>query len=276
MNGKSPTERLREKLDELGVEYEAWDSGSRPITIWHADGRTYEFEEYRLINDAMPLNHRDYDGHCTFGVLCHESTPEQAIVSMLGDRDYERKMDALLCRLTNGKFSKSRQYDLDFMESCVNEEFEQLYAEELADAMLGHRNLTAEQVREAVMSADRWEKPMGNTGLTNTHLIIRDDGWQAIADELNATLGSDDYKQAADYWKRMYEESFAEPGSRTCKVESVKFHRWGGEGCVNSVESSRYAADGVPRMLGINADALRDGVEEHMDEIRGLLGGGAL
>ena len=50
--------------------------------------------------------------------------------------------------------------------------------------------LTAEQVREAVMSADRWEKPMGNTGLTNTHLIIRDDGWQAIADELNAELGS--------------------------------------------------------------------------------------
>ena len=46
--------------------------------------------------------------------------------------------------------------------------------------------LTAEQVREAVMSADRWEKPMGNTGMTNTHLIIRDDGWQAIADELNA------------------------------------------------------------------------------------------
>jgi len=46
--------------------------------------------------------------------------------------------------------------------------------------------LTAEQVREAVMSADRWEKPMGNTGLTNTHLIIRDDGWQAIADELNS------------------------------------------------------------------------------------------
>ena len=50
--------------------------------------------------------------------------------------------------------------------------------------------LTAEQVRDAVMSADRWEKPMGDTGLTNTHLIIRDDGWQAIADELNAELGS--------------------------------------------------------------------------------------
>ena len=49
--------------------------------------------------------------------------------------------------------------------------------------------LTAEQVREAIMSVDRWEKPMGNTGMTNTHLIIRDDGWQAIADELNARVG---------------------------------------------------------------------------------------
>lgn len=55
-------------------------------------------------------------------------------------------------------------------------------------ATLGGGRLTAEQVREAVMSADRWEKPMGNTGLTNTHLIIRDDGWQAIADELNTAL----------------------------------------------------------------------------------------
>ena len=52
-------------------------------------------------------------------------------------------------------------------------------------AKLGSDALTAEQVRDAVMSADRWEKPMGDTGLTNTHLIIRDDGWQAIADELN-------------------------------------------------------------------------------------------
>lgn len=44
---------------------------------------------------------------------------------------------------------------------------------------------------------------------------------------------------------------------------------------INSVEMSTYAADGVPRMLGINADYLRDGIEEHMDEIRGLLGGDA-
>ena len=62
--------------------------------------------------------------------------------------------------------------------------------EQAIAATIGNGTLTAEQVREAVMSADRWEKPMGNTGLTNTHLIIRDDGWQAIADELNAELGS--------------------------------------------------------------------------------------
>jgi hypothetical protein len=56
-------------------------------------------------------------------------------------------------------------------------------------ATVGRGNLTAEQVREAIMSADRWRKPMGDTGMTNTHLIIRDDGWQAITDELNATVG---------------------------------------------------------------------------------------
>lgn len=57
-------------------------------------------------------------------------------------------------------------------------------------ATVGSGNLTAEQVREAIMSADRWRKPMGDTGMTNTHLIIRDDGWQAIADELNETVGA--------------------------------------------------------------------------------------
>lgn len=46
--------------------------------------------------------------------------------------EYERKMDALLCRLTNGKFSKTREYSLDFMESMVNEEYEALYAADAA------------------------------------------------------------------------------------------------------------------------------------------------
>jgi hypothetical protein len=68
--------------------------------------------------------------------------------------------------------------------------------------------LTAEQVREAVMSADRWEKPMGNTGLTNTHLIIRDDGWQAIADELNAALG-DGSSAAIERLRQTVRDAFA-------------------------------------------------------------------
>jgi len=42
----------------------------------------------------------------------------------LGDADYERRMDELLCRLTNGKWSKSRSYSVDFMVSCVDEAYE--------------------------------------------------------------------------------------------------------------------------------------------------------
>ena len=34
--------------------------------------------------------------------------------------------------------------------------------------------------------------------------------WQAIADELNAAMGDDGYKQAADYWEGMYEELLTE------------------------------------------------------------------
>ncbi len=40
------------------------------------------------------------------------------------DDDYERRMDELLCRLTNGKWSKSRSYSVDFMVSCVDEAYE--------------------------------------------------------------------------------------------------------------------------------------------------------
>jgi hypothetical protein len=68
---------------------------------------------------------------------------------------------------------------------------ERITPEQVIAATLGSGTLTAEQVREAIMSVDRWKKPMGNTGLTNTHLIIRDDAWQAIANKLNAELGSE-------------------------------------------------------------------------------------
>lgn len=40
--------------------------------------------------------------------------------------EYEGKMDALLCRLTNGKYSKTWTYDIDFMESVVGSEYADL------------------------------------------------------------------------------------------------------------------------------------------------------
>ena len=80
--------------------------------------------------------------------------------------------------------------EIEVMGACITASKSYLTPEQAIAAAVGSGVLTAEQVREAVMSADRWEKPMGNTGLTNTHLIVRDDGWQAIADELNAELGN--------------------------------------------------------------------------------------
>lgn len=119
----------------------------------------------------------------------------QAIADELCDRDYERKMDALLCRLTNGKFSKSRQYDLDFMESCINEEFEQLYAGELADAMLGRGKLTAEQVRNAIFRCGVWDEDSAMYYVNRTDM-------QAITDELNATLGGGECEIVEHYVAR--------------------------------------------------------------------------
>lgn len=63
---------------------------------------------------------------------------------MVRDVEYEVKMDALLCRLTNGKWSKSRSYSLDFMVSCVDEEYETLHAKELAELGSG----TCEAIRD--------------------------------------------------------------------------------------------------------------------------------
>ena len=87
-----------------------------------------------------------------------------------------RMGDASVCAVPN----KYGTFDL-WIDNCT--------PEQAIAATVGRGNLTAEQVREAIMSADRWRKPMGDTGMTNTHLIIRDDGWQAIADELNAMVG---------------------------------------------------------------------------------------
>lgn len=110
------TDILRAMLDERGVEYETCDNTHFivPATFWvDRNGDRCSALE------CVEATH----GEGTLGVQV-VMTPEQAIEASLCDGEYERKMDALLCRLTNGKFSKTRAYDLDFMESVVREEFE--------------------------------------------------------------------------------------------------------------------------------------------------------
>jgi hypothetical protein len=67
-------------------------------------------------------------------------------------------MDALLCRLTNGKWSKSRAYSLDFMVSCVDEEYEDAYEKERAELVIGTCNpvetATLENATAHVMECD--------------------------------------------------------------------------------------------------------------------------
>ena len=102
------TEKLRRMLDEQGVEWEQRPQGGWYTTEW--TGR------YGKCN-AM-------EWKPTLTVMMPNLTPEQAIAATLGDADYERRMDELLCRLTNGKWSKSRSYSVDFMVPCVDEAYE--------------------------------------------------------------------------------------------------------------------------------------------------------
>ena len=119
----SATEELRALLDERGVEWIDRSNGYVDVTEYVANGVAWCVITKDYINP---------DNDWT-KIRSERTTPEQAVEATLGDGGYEAKMDALLSLLTNGKFSKSRTYDLDFMVSCVNEEFEKLYAEE-ADA----------------------------------------------------------------------------------------------------------------------------------------------
>ena len=115
------TEDLRRMLDEHGVEYETDDVSDSwyEKTTWSSENNLWWTYEVSTI-EKLPYG--------TLTLLdtgsSNSMTPEQAIAATLGNGEYERKMDALLCRLTNGKFSKTRAYDLDFMESVVREEFE--------------------------------------------------------------------------------------------------------------------------------------------------------
>lgn len=108
---------------------EAWNTRAKHSTLtaeqvretvdkhWHDLSADYDMPE------ATALPEYSYDW---------QAIADELNVTLGIDDDYESKMDALLCRLTNGKWSKSRAYDLDFMVSCIDEEYEKAYAEELA------------------------------------------------------------------------------------------------------------------------------------------------
>lgn len=124
--GMVPTYHATESVDEARAVVES---------CWPA---THELR--RLLNErGVRWKGYGYENHTWWGEWHAESrasvnglfvkveallTPAQAIEASLGDGEYQRKMDELLCRLTNGKFSKTRTYNLDFMESVVREEFE--------------------------------------------------------------------------------------------------------------------------------------------------------
>ena len=126
-------ERLRKLLDERGVGYrtESFPELTLPFESiqWRADGMLCKFSA--LLESGLTQ------------LELTRCTPEQAIAATLGDADYERRMDELLCRLTNGKWSKSRSYSVDFMVSCVDEAYE--------DAALGDdATAFAKRIEQAV------------------------------------------------------------------------------------------------------------------------------
>lgn len=67
-----------------------------------------------------------------------------------------------------------------------------------------------------------------NAGYSPAWSHITEDEFHGFISEAEAieawNTRADDYRQAAEYWRRMYEEAFAE---RTCKVE-VRESAWGG------------------------------------------------
>ena len=185
MTDNRTTELLRKLLDERGVKWrESVNVANCVFTIYESP----IFGEIAAMDDGEYLYFRELNGISV--------TPEQAIAATLGNDEYESKMDALLCRLTNGKWSKTRSYDLDFMESCIDEEFEGLYAKELAYATLGNGTLTAEQVRQAIFNSSTYASYDGVMYYANGINM------QAIADELNARAERT-CRNNKDKWSRL-------------------------------------------------------------------------
>lgn len=96
--------------------------------------------------------------------------------------------------------------------------------------------LTAEQVRKAIFNGSAYASYDG------AKYYADGINMQAIADELNTR--ADDYKQAAEYWQRMYEQTFAE---QTCRSVDPDFPFFECSECgCNAVVGYGSSGDGLP------------------------------
>ena len=78
------TDTIRAMLDERGMKYKAWDGGVHPLTVWHDELLSYEYEERRLINGAKLHTGEVLDGTGRLSIAKHVCSPEQAIEATLG------------------------------------------------------------------------------------------------------------------------------------------------------------------------------------------------
>jgi len=182
-----PEDELHAICDEIQAEHEqaiAATMGGQRSTVEIAELLSeFEHECYMLRVEASETRAKDDVVRESYERIRDEFAGRIA-ATLVSDNEYEAKMDALLCRLTNGKWSKSHAYSLDFMVSCIDEEYEELYEKERAE--LGNGALTAEQVRECTHSV---YMEGYSDGSVNRGAHIDETDWQAIADELNAALG---------------------------------------------------------------------------------------
>lgn len=178
----SATDELRAMLDERGVDWKARPDG---VTEWVNDGMTCKAVDRTTVGIE----------HLT--MLVPVLTPEQAIAATLGGEREAELQKALNKAAGNWAMADAElRKALDFMRIWISEDahlgeselgaaFEKAEGlrklgaiESAIAATLGGGKLTAEQVREA-------------TYAHSIHADCADADFQAIADELNVTLGSD-------------------------------------------------------------------------------------
>ena len=166
------TEEVRRLLDERGVR---WIEATPSKTKWYSP----------VLNGPVAVS--EWNGKLVLDAGYVSVTPEQAIAATLseekagrksppeggpgpcgqpsddiihdaatlGDDEYESRMDELLCRLTNGMWSKSRSYSVDFMVCCIDEAYEEAYSGDSATLGRGECELKYHIV-EAYGDADEW------------------------------------------------------------------------------------------------------------------------